>query len=218
LSDLRELNSDQLDLFRKLPDFEKALAIALLSGLGSVQAFRQANPASTTPNVNARVIVSRTRAKPEFMAFMDAVQLGMASIAIMDFEEAMEKLTVIARANLDEMITYRTVVLGQDVKGNDIEQSVWKFNDSLTQLPGNMEAISELKSGANGLSIKLYSAPNAIAQMAVMRGWNMAAKVDLKSSDGSMTPKPAVTIDTSKLSNEALLEIASLYYAPKDNE
>jgi phage terminase small subunit len=69
-----------------------------------------------------------------------------------------------------------------------------------------MAAISELTAGRDGIKIKTHSPLDAIKQLSKMQGWETAQKVDLSSSDGSMTPKPSVTV-TPEMAAEILKNI-----------
>ena len=205
------MNGEQLALFNVLSAFRQRLAIALLSGVPALEAYNQANPDSPSKGNRAREAVRMARRNPDFMAFMNAVASELVSEALATREEVMQKLTTIMRGNIDDMVTYRTVELGKDVDGKPVMQSVWTFNDSVRESGDNLEAIAELKSSSQGLSIKLHPPLVATAQLIAMNGWTAPAKLDLSSKDGTMTPKPAAILDMSKLSDGALKEIAALY-------
>lgn len=213
---MKVLTAEQQELFEKLDPIERGIAVASLSGLKPVAAFRMAAPEITCSDNSARERVRALLRKDHYRDFINSIYAGPISDAIMTQQEALETLTSIARANMGEMVDYRTVVLGQDAEGNDVEQSVWKFRDTDDQRPEDLAAIAELKSGANGLSIKLHSPLQAIIQMAVMQGWNTPTKVDHTSKDGSMTPRPVNEIIFSELSDATVEEIAALYYAKTD--
>ena len=209
------LTAEQQGLFEKLDPIERGIAVATLSGLKPVQAFRMAAPQATIGDAAARDRVKALLRKQVYRDFINSVFEGPISDAIMSQQEALEKLTEIARANMGDMVDYKTVTLGQDAAGEEIKQSVWKFRDTDDQRPEDLAAIAELKSGVNGLSIKLHSPLQAISQMAMIQGWNKPTKIDHSSPDGSMTPKPLDQIDFSKLSDSAVQEIAALYYETK---
>jgi phage terminase small subunit len=63
------------------------------------------------------------------------------------------------------------------------------------QDPKQMAAISELTAGRDGIKIKTHSQIDAIKQLSKMQGWESAKKVDLTSSDGTMSPKGRVLDD-----------------------
>jgi len=212
---MKVLTAEQQGLFEKLDPIERGIAVATLSGLKPVQAFRMAAPEVTIGDAAARDRVKALLRKQVYRDFIDSVFAGPISDAIMSQQEALEKLTEIARANMGDMVEYKTVVLGETPQGDEVKQSVWKFRDTDDQRPEDLAAIAELKSGVNGLSIKLHSPLQAISQMAMIQGWNKPTKIDHSSPDGSMTPKPLDQIDFSKLSDSAVQEIAALYYEHK---
>lgn len=218
MAEPRELTEEQLELFNELTPIEQGLAIGLLSGLPCAVAYRLADPCNTSSDTVVRAKVSQMKHREKFKAFIYAVQSELLSAALVTREEALEKLSIYARGTLHDLVEYKTVELGKDIKDRPVEQSVWKFKDTASLEPGMMHCISELKSNAQGLSVKIHCPLQALRQMANMRGWNQPHKVDHSSRDGSMTPKEATTLDASQLSDASLHEIIALRDADKDNK
>ena len=117
-------------------------------------------------------------------------ELNQAAVtaAVMTRQEALEKLSALARTDLKDLVEFGQYELGQDDEGNPVIQSSWKIKDSALQDPVKLSAISELTAGRDGIKIKTHSPLSAIQQLAKMQGWESAQKVDHTSSDGSMTP------------------------------
>ncbi|MGE4802598.1 hypothetical protein AB8989_19740 [Yersinia hibernica] len=83
-------------------------------------------------------------------AFLQSVQYEAINEAIMTFEEAMERLSVMGRTSIADLATFGTHVVGKDDDGNSIIQSVWSFKDASELKPEQMVAISELTAGKVG--------------------------------------------------------------------
>lgn len=117
-------------------------------------------------------------------------ELNQAAVtaAVMTRQEALEKLSALARTDLKDLVEFGQYEIGQDDDGNPVIQSSWKIKDSALQDPVKLSAISELTAGRDGIKIKTHSPLSAIQQLAKMQGWESAQKVDHTSSDGSMTP------------------------------
>jgi phage terminase small subunit len=202
----------QRELFKKLTPFQKRLAPALMSGLKSLEAYRLAQPTVKNTAASARVIVNRTINNKKFVAYMDAMNDDIVSEAIMEREEALERLSLLARGSFASMVDFKTIRVGLDDDGDEVLQSVWKIKDSALQDPKQLAAIAELSASAQGLKMKMHSPAQAIMQLTAMQGWAKPAKVDHSSKDGSMTPKPTIlAFDPSKLSDGALNELLNAY-------
>lgn len=110
--------------------------------------------------------------------------------AILSRGEALERLTLVARASLSELIEFRTIKLRDD-KGLIHHQAIWAFKDSDTMHPDQLAAIAELTATDNGFKIKLRDADKAIAQIAKMQAWDKAPKAPV---DGAGMPAPILTM------------------------
>ncbi len=209
MAEFRVMTPDQRVLFKKMTPFQKRLAPALLSGLKYLEAYRLAQPSVKNSEAAARVIVHRTVNSKKVVAFMEAMQGDIVSEAIMEREEALERLSLLARGSFATMVDFKTVRVGTDEDGDEVLQSVWKIKDSALQDPAQLAAIAELSASAQGLKMKLHAPAQAILQLTAMQGWAKAAKVDHSSKDGSMTPAPtvALTLALTKLFDGALNEI-----------
>lgn len=220
MADFRVMTPEQRALFKKLTPFQKRLAPALLSGLKSLEAYRQARPQINNTDASARVIVHRTAHNKKFSAFIDAMQGDIISEAIMEREEALERLSNLARGSFASMVDFKNAIINVDEDGKKVLQTVWRIKDSALQDPKQLAAIAELSAGPQGLKMKLHSPIQAIQQLTALQGWAKPTKMDHTSEDGSMTPKPvvALTLDPTKLSTNALNEILHAYDSPDTDD
>jgi phage terminase small subunit len=103
----------------------------------------------------------------------------------MSRQEALEKLSNLARTDLKDLVEFGSYDLGEDQDGNPIVQASWRIKDSVMQDPNKMAAISELTAGRDGIKIKTHSPITAIQQLAKMQGWEAATKHELTGKDGA---------------------------------
>ena len=201
----------QRALFKKLTAFQQRLVVEHLAGKSQLQAYRSAQPEATGTDASAKVTVCVTLKKPKVVAYLDAMKEDMVSDSIMSREESLERLSTLARGNFSDMVEFKTASVGRDDDGEKVLLSVWRIKDSTLQDPEKLATISELSATAQGLKMKLHNPVVAIQQLAAMCNWNTPTKVDLLSTDGSMTPAAVSPLDTSKLSDSALREIVEAY-------
>ncbi len=207
----REMTEEQMGLFAALTDRDKGLALALLSGLAGISAFRVADPLSICSDKSASVYVAQAKKKPRFVAFMNSIHGNMLSDAVMTREEALERLSGIARSSLREVVDVSRANFGTEEEPD--MRVTWDLSQELIEDPTLLDSIAEIQQGLQGPKIKMYSAVSAIQQMADLCGWKAPTKVDHTSVDGSMTPAATVGLDVSKLSTATLHELVATQYA-----
>lgn len=186
------MTPDQKFLFDQLTSLQQRVATNVLAGMTQRAAYRLAGGQAEDDGV-ADSSASEILSNPKVKAFLDAMKEEAVSEAVMTRKEAMEKLSLLARTDLKDLVDFGSYELGVDEEsGNPIIQAAWKIKPSALQDPKQMAAISELTAGRDGIKIKTHSQIEAIKQLAKMQGWESAQKVDHTSSDGTMTPKPSV--------------------------
>jgi len=200
------MNQDQKYLFDQLTALQQRVATNVLAGMTQRQAYRLAGGTADSDE-SADSAASTMLSNEKVAAFMDAMKEEAVSEAIMTRKEALEKLSTLARTDLKDLVDFGSYELGTDAEsGNPIIQATWKVKPQALQDPKQMAAISELTAGRDGIKIKTHSPLDAIKQLAKMQGWETAQKVDLTSKDGSMTPRPSVTV-TPEMAYEILKNI-----------
>lgn len=171
------MNNEQKALFDRLTQLQQRVAVNVLSGMTQRQAYYEAGGTAENDKA-ADAIASRMLSDARVIAFMDAMKLEAVSNAVMSRQEALEKLSNLARTDLKDLVEFGSYELGEDADGNPIVQASWKIKDSALQDPAKMSAISELTTGKEGIKIKTHSPITAIQQLAKMQGWEAAQKVD----------------------------------------
>lgn len=183
------MTPDQKFLFDQLTQLQQRVATNVLSGMTQRQAYIMAGGSAEDEGA-MDAIASRMLSDAKVSAFMDAMKEEAVSDAIMSRKEAMEKLSLLARTDLKDLVDFGEYELGIDEEsGNPIIQASWKIKPQALQNPQQMAAISELTATKEGLKIKTHSPLDAIKQLSKMQGWEAAQKIDHSSKDGTMSPK-----------------------------
>ena len=186
------MTPEQKFLFDQLTALQQRTVMNVISGMTQRQAYRLAG-GQAEDDESADSVVCMMLKNPKVVAFMDAMNDSILSDAVMSRKEALEKLSVLARTDLKDLVDFGEYELGIDEEsGNPIIQASWKIKPSAMQNPKQMAAIAELSAGKDGIKIKTHNAIDAIKQLAKMQGWESAQKIDHISTDGSMTPKQPI--------------------------
>lgn len=178
------MNADQKILFDKLTNLQQRVATNVLAGMTQRQAYIQAG-GNAKEDATADVCASEILRNPQVKLFMDSMMTEAVSNAVMSRQEALEKLSNLARTDLKDLVEFGEYELGSDGEGNPIVQASWRIKDSAMQDPNKMAAISELTAGKEGIKIKTHSPITAIQQLAKMQGWEAATKHELTGKDGT---------------------------------
>lgn len=165
-----ELTEFQKALFDDLTKLQQKFALGIVKGLSQIDAYKQAG-GKAKKDETASACASEILTNPKVKAFIDEMNREAITNAVMTRQEALERLSVMGRASLHEMVEFSEVELGTDDNGKPIIQAGWKFKDSALQSVGSLSAISELTAGKRGISIKLHDPKAAIKQLAELQGW-----------------------------------------------
>lgn len=187
MSELK-LTAEQKQMYDSLTNLQRLTVIGVVSGKSQRQAYYDAGGKSATDET-ADAVVSEMLRNPKVKELYDSLMLGKLNDAVMSREEALERLSLLARNGISELVDFGTYELGEDQDGNTIVQASWRFKESALCDPKKLSVISELASTKDGIKIKTHSQIQAIQQLAKMQGWESAQKLDHTSSDGSMSPK-----------------------------
>ncbi|MEY0600061.1 terminase small subunit [Providencia alcalifaciens] len=171
------LTDEQKVLFDALTKLQQKFVLGILNGLNQTDAYKQAGYKAKSDD-SARASASEILTNLNVKSFLDAVNETAVSSAIMTREEALERLTLIGRASISEMVEFGEYELGADDDGNPVIQSTWKFKDSALQSPQLLSAISELTASKKGIAIKLHDPRAAIKQIGEYLGWEAPKKTE----------------------------------------
>lgn len=191
------MNEEQQEAFVQLDDCEQRFAMALLRGATGTEAVKAGWPGARRDRSAGAM-----RNRPRVHAFLTAMQAADMHDVIMTRNEAMERLTRIARTAITDVIDTKQVNWGTEEQPD--YQIMWNLKLDNEE---SLEAVSELKAGPNGPQVKMHDPLKAIKQMADMSGWNASVEIDVNAK--GLT---GATIDVEALSNEALHEIVMIDY------
>ena len=197
-----EMDTLQAEAFMELSVEERRFCLALLAGRTGRQAIRDGWGKDNGGDAPANV-----KKRPRVKRFLFEMQRADVSPAIMQREEALARLSRIARTSLDDVIETSQINYGTETDP-DI-QTLWQLRDD----PEALSAIASLSAGPNGPKVGMHDPIKAIRQLAEMCGWNYRDKDE---ELGQPKALEGEVIDMGKLSNEALAEIVMTKYARKD--
>lgn len=198
------MNAEQKLLFDELSLLAQKVCVNVLAGMTQRQAYYEAGGTAKSDE-SADATVSQLLSNPKVKLFMDSMKAEAVSSAVMSRQEALEKLSNLARTDLKDLVEFGEYELGSDGDGNPIVQASWRIKDSAMQDPNKMAAISELTAGKDGIKIKTHSPVTAIQQLAKMQGWESAKKFELSGKDGG----PIQVQNVDELTDEQLAAIAA---------
>lgn len=142
------LTDEQKALFAALTALQKKYVTQLLKGNNQTDAYKKLG--GKAKGVAQRAAASRLYANVNVKAFLKSVQHEQISDAVMTYQEALERLTVMGRTSIADLATFGTHIVGKDDDGHPIIQSVWSFKGSDESEPEHLAAISELTAGKDG--------------------------------------------------------------------
>jgi len=183
-----EMNEKQKALFDELKPLAQKVCVNVLSGMSNIDAYIKGGGKGATKEAQESS-VSKMLSNYKAVVFLDSMKAVAVNDAIMSRDEAMTILSKNARVKISDIATFSQVRVGEDENGNDIIGTVWKMKDSDDINPDVMACIKSVTITKAGPKIELHDQQGAIKQLSTMQGWDSASKIDLSSSDGTMTPK-----------------------------
>lgn len=181
------MTPEQQAMFDQLTGLQQRMCTLLIEnpGLSQRQAYYAAGGKAKTDD-GADASASEIMGNRKVSAFMDSLKVQAISNAIMTREEAMAKLSLIARTDLKDIVKFRTATIGKDMEaGEDLNQTAWEINADLqANADDKLSIISELEVGKFGPKIKTHNQLAALKQLAELQGWNAAKKFEHTGKDG----------------------------------
>lgn len=183
--DMAGLTEEQEALFDQLTPLQKRVCTEVLSGVhkSNRQSYYAAGGKAKTDEA-ADAAVSQILSNPKVSMFVDSVRKDQVNAAIMTREEALERLSKIARATIHDICTFRTVELdGSD--GEPVFNTVWEMKESKDIDPVIAASIKSVTFTKNGPKIEMYDSTGSIKILSDLQGWNAPKKTELTGKDGS---------------------------------
>jgi phage terminase small subunit len=163
------MTPDQIALFDRLTPLQKEVATNVLSGMKPIDAYRASSGKAKDDNSRSAA-VNQILGNLNVVAFMKSVQIPAVDSGIMTRDEALRRLSALARTQLSELVIFTEAEIQRPNGGTEI-QTLWSIIPSALQDPEKLAAIAELTATKDGPKIKLHSPLAAIKQIAEMQGW-----------------------------------------------
>lgn len=195
-----EMTDKQKALFDDLTTLQQEIALNSISGMNDIDSYKNSSGKAKTVTAMESG-ASEILRKPEVALFVDSMKAVAVNKAIMSRGEMMERLSSLARANMNDLVEWGDGD-AEDQDGNKITQSVWAIKPSAMQSESAMASIAELTAGAQGLKVKQHSPLAAMKQLADLGGYNSAQKVEhdvnsvVTTIDITATPEEAARVYT----------------------
>ena len=190
-----EMTEDQIKLFDALTPLQQKVATHSLKGHNNVDSYKLGGGKAKT-NDAAEASASQIFGNLKFKAFIDAMKQASVTSAVMGRTEMLERLSVLSRVNMSDLIEWRTT-LSEDAEGQEVEQSCWAMKESAILDDHKLASIAEVKAGRDGFTIKQHSPLSAMKQLSDLAGYNEPIKTELTGKDGG-------AIETSDMSEREL--------------
>lgn len=180
-----ELSDEQVTAFHSLTRLQQGVVLGTLEGLTQRAAYRRAGGKAKTDN-SADVVCSRLLTDVKVISFLElvrSIQLETSAKviagSIMSREEMLERLTAMARTNIDDVISLHNNPLVDPETSEVVAQAGWSFKDPDQMTGAGTAIISELTAGKDGLKIKTHSQVAAMKQIADLQGYNKPTEIKL---------------------------------------
>ncbi|WP_145537236.1 terminase small subunit [Yersinia alsatica] len=201
----KKLTAEQQCLFDVLTPLQKKFTLAIVKGKNQTDAYKAAKGKAKGDNLRKAAHSIATNC--DVIAFLSSVQVSAVDDAIMTREEALKRLTSMARARITDLVDFAEHDMGTDDDGREVIQATWRFKDSLKNAPELLDSIAELTAGKDGIKLKLHDARSAIKQLGDMEGWEAPKKTELTGKDGGAI-QHSHSISAEDLTDEQLAAIA----------
>ena len=203
-----ELSDHQVDSFHALTRLQQGVALGVLEGLSQREAYRRAGGKAKL-DVTADAACSRILTDVKVRNFLDSVrpvQVGnsakVIANSIMSRQEMLERLSSIARTNIDDVISLHNNPLIDEETGEVVAQAGWAFKDTSDMTGAGTALISELTAGKDGLKIKTHSQVAAMKQIADLEGYNKPQQLEVTGAVATNVT-PQQVLDFKKAFNES---------------
>lgn len=167
------LTSEQVGAFEKLTKLQRGFACAYLAGNSVAESHRvaggKARVESHRPKLGHEILNKPDVQK--FIALFQSEAVEPLAKAVMNRDEMAERLTAIARTNLNDIldITNKTLF---DENGDEVQQGSWALKDVENMSGAGVGMLSEMTVGKQGIKIKTHDQVAAMRQLADLMGWN----------------------------------------------
>lgn len=168
-----EYDEEIEELGKNLTQLQRSFVINLVSAKMTMREAYYAAGGRAKTDRTADASACQLLTNINVIKYKDAMQRMAVTSSIMSREEAMARLSVFARANIKDFVTFGSHEVGIDGDGNPVYQSAWSFKGDGDISDDHAACITELAVGREGIKFKIQSQAQAIKQLADMAGWNI---------------------------------------------
>lgn len=174
----------------KLTQKQENFCLAYIKCGNASQAYRESyNAENMKPEtINNKAYAMLT--KGGIRARVEELRKMAQNEAIMTRQEALIRLSTIARSSILDIADFSEDVVGEDENGDPVTATNWRIKNGADMSSDAATVIKSVTATKQGPKLEIHDQMAAMKQLADLEGWNSATKHDHTSSDGSMTPKP----------------------------
>lgn len=170
----------QTELAAKLNQIQVDTVLGVISGKTQRQAYIDAGgKGSTEKSIDAAA--SKLLSLDKVVAFRDSLVEGLASSAIMTRAEALERLSLMGRTRITDIVEFDTVEVmtkGEDGEDEPKTQTIWRMKDSAELNELAAASIKSVTFTKQGPKIEMHDAKAAMELLGKWQGWEAAQKVE----------------------------------------
>lgn len=148
-------------------------------------AYSSENMKPETVANNAYVLMQNS----EILTRIQELKDMAVSDVVMTRQEALERLSAIARSSITDIAEFRESQVGEDENGEPVLMTTWRIKNSDEIDSKSSLIVKSVTATKFGPKLEVHDQMSAIQQLSKMQGWEAAQKYDHTSSDGTMTPK-----------------------------
>lgn len=189
------MTEEQKQLAAALTPLQRMTVIHHVSGgMSQRQAYYAAGGKAKNEKA-ADAVISRMLSDVKVRSFYQSLVEQATTEAVMTREEALTRLSEIARTKITDVAEFRRVQVGEDKDGNPVFQSVWRLKNDDDIDKSRAAVISELAAGSQGLKFKLHSPLQAMKQLADLQGWDAPKRLEVEEKRPPLLHRNAVEVE-----------------------
>lgn len=176
---MEKLTPKQAELAAELNQLQIDTVLGVVAGKTQRQAYLDAGGKGSTPE-SVDAAASKLLSLAKVAAFKAALIEEAATDAVLTRREALERLSLISRTRITDVLDFETVqveTIGKDGEPETKTETIWRMKDSAEMQEIAASAIKSVTMTKFGPKIEMYDATAAIAQISKMQGWDAAQKV-----------------------------------------
>lgn len=177
---MMSLTPEQQSLSDQCTKLQRLLVLGVVSGKSNRQAYRDAG-GRAKDDKTADASASEILSNPKVDAFYRSMIESVVSDAIMTRAEALERLSLMGRTRITDIVEFDTVEVmtkGEDGEEEPKTQTIWRMKDSAELNELAAASIKSVTFTKQGPKIEMHDAKGAMELLGKWQGWEAAQKVE----------------------------------------